>query len=161
MSTQQQMNTLSDKAASKLNDLIQLNIDSAKGFREAADAIDDQKGAALKNLFLDIANRRESYVVELKQSVNFKSDKKPEDDGSVKGTMHRWWLDARAKLNAGDPTVVLIEAERGEDAIKERYEEVLKETSGSPVNDLLLRQYSGVKAGHDRIRDLRDQWKKK
>lgn len=49
-----------------------------------------------------------------------------------------------------------IEAERGENHIKEAYEEVLQETADSPMNELLLAQYAKVKAGHDTIRDLRD-----
>jgi uncharacterized protein (TIGR02284 family) len=38
------------------------------------------------------------------------------------------------------------------------YEEVLKETAGSAVNDVLTRQYAKVKAGHDQVRDLRNAY---
>ena len=78
------------------------------------------------------------------------------DTGSVLGAVRRWWMEVRGKLNGGDDHVVLIEAERAEDTIKARYEEVLAEVAGNPVNDILLRIYSEVKRGHDRIRDLRD-----
>ena len=64
-------------------------------------------------------------------------------------------------MNGGDPYVILIEAERGEDHIKEAYEEVLKETAGSAMNDVLTDQYAAVKAGHDKVRDLRDSFAKK
>ena len=61
----------------------------------------------------------------------------------------------------GDAYVVLIEAERGEDHIKEAYEDVLKATAGSAMNDVLQAQYARVKAGHDKVRDLRDAYKGK
>ena len=35
----------------------------------------------------------------------------------------------------------------------------LKNTAGSAVNDVLTQQYAKVKAGHDRVRDLRDAMK--
>ena len=41
-------------------------------------------------------------------------------------------------------------------AIKARYENVLKETAGSPYNAVLQRQYASVKEAHDTIRDMRD-----
>ncbi|HEY1065265.1 MAG TPA: PA2169 family four-helix-bundle protein, partial [Pirellulales bacterium] len=96
-------------------------------------------------------------TTELQQIVNFNGEE-PTDDGSFKATVHRAWLDVRAALNGGDAGVILSEAERGEDAIKELYEEVLKETSGSAVNDVLTRQYAKVEAGHDKVRDLRDAY---
>jgi uncharacterized protein (TIGR02284 family) len=55
----------------------------------------------------------------------------------------------------------LAEAERGEDHIKRAYEDVLTETAGSPMNGVLQVQYSQVKAGHDKVRDLRDAMKVK
>jgi uncharacterized protein (TIGR02284 family) len=54
--------------------------------------------------------------------------------------------------------VVLVEAEFGEDHIKEAYEEALTRTGDSAINALLQKQYVRVKAGHDRIRDLRDMY---
>jgi len=62
-------------------------------------------------------------------------------------------------LSGGDAYAVLAEAERGEDQIKHAYEDVLQETAGSAMNDVLQSQYAIVKAGHDKIRDLRDAHK--
>jgi uncharacterized protein (TIGR02284 family) len=36
------------------------------------------------------------------------------------------------------------------------YEDVLTETAGSAVHDVLQHQYAKVKAAHDVVRDLRD-----
>lgn len=69
------------------------------------------------------------------------------------------WVDLRSALNGGDNYVVMIEAERSEDRIKEKYESVLEETAGSPVNDVLMRHLRAVKGWHDQVRRLRDDIK--
>ena len=148
---------LRDETVSKLQDLIQINIDSQQGFEQAAETIKDENVATL---FRQIARDRNANSNELQRFVALNSET-PEDDGSTLGAMHRWWLSARGALNGGDDYVVLIEAERGEDAIKHKYEDVLKETTGSPMNDVLTRQYATVKSQHDRIRDMRDARAKK
>ena len=84
-----------------------------------------------------------------------------QDDGSVAAKLHRVWINIRGKLNGGDAHAILAEAERGEDHIKEAYEDVLTETAGSAMNDVLTAQYAKVKEGHDKIRDLRDSYAKK
>ncbi|TWT39087.1 PA2169 family four-helix-bundle protein [Blastopirellula retiformator] len=60
-----------------------------------------------------------------------------------------------------DCYAILAEAEAGEDHIKHAYEDALKETAGSAMNDVLQKQYAQVKQGHDRIRDMRDAFKAK
>ena len=146
---------LNEETIEALQDLIQINIDSAKGFRESAEQVEDMN---LAGLFREMASTREQLSEELKQHVQY-SGERPRNDGTILASLHRTWLDIRAKVNGGDPTSVLIEAEKGEDYIKKAYEDTLKETAGSAVNDVLTQQYATVKAGHDRIRDLRDSYK--
>jgi uncharacterized protein (TIGR02284 family) len=80
----------------------------------------------------------------------------PGDSGTVSGAAHRFLMNIRGKLGGGVP-VMLIEAERGEDYIKSKYEGALKEHAGSAITDVLNQQYAAVKAGHDRVRELRDK----
>ncbi|TWT53776.1 hypothetical protein Pla22_14090 [Rubripirellula amarantea] len=148
---------LNETTINKLQKLIRANIDSYNGFHESAEEIDD---AQLTTLFKEIGDQRSAMASELQKFVEF-NGKEAEDDGSVAAKTHRIWINIRSKINGGDPYVILIEAERGEDHIKAAYEEVLKETAGSAMNDLLTDQYAAVKAGHDKIRDLRDAYKNK
>ncbi len=141
----------------KLQKLIRANIDSYNGFKESAEEIDDAK---LATLFREIGNHRSAMASELQKFVEF-NGRDAEDDGSVAAKTHRIWINIRSKLNGGDPHTLLIEAERGEDHIKHAYEEVLKDTAGSAMNDILTEQYAAVKAGHDKVRDLRDAYAKK
>ncbi|TWT91183.1 PA2169 family four-helix-bundle protein [Neorhodopirellula pilleata] len=146
---------LSDETLTKMQKLIRANIDSYNGFHESAEEIADAK---LKTLFKQIGDERSAMATELQTLVEFNGEE-AEDDGSVAAKTHRIWINIRSKLNGGDPYVILIEAERGEDHIKAAYEDILKETAGSAVNDVLTAQYAKVKAGHDKVRDLRDAYK--
>jgi len=146
---------LSDKAADSVQDLIRLNIDSSEGFTAAAEMIEDRR---VSELFREYAAQRSANAEELKSAVAFNGDK-PAESGTTKGTLHRWWLEVRSSVVGGDAANVLSEAERGEDYIKERYETVVKEVAGTPVSELLMNQYRGVKAAHDHVRDLRDAFK--
>ncbi len=143
---------LKDETIAALQELIEVNIDSAKGLREAAEAIDHK---VMTTLFSRVAAARDLHAGELRRFVQVNNEE-PTDGGSVMGTVHRKWLELRAAINSGDPKVVLIEAERGEDTIKGKYEELLVDTAGSAMNDVLLQQFREVKKHHDLIRNLRD-----
>lgn len=147
--------TLNDETIDKLQKIIRSNIDSYDGFQEAAKKIDDQQ---VSQLFRDLAKERSQFASELQQHVKWNGEE-AEDDGSVAAWVHRVWIDIRSMLNGGDTTAILSEAERGEDQIKKAYENVLKDTAGSAMNDVLQRQYAKIKAGHDRVRDMRDAYK--
>lgn len=135
-----------------LQQLVQINIDSAEGFRHAADALHDKVLAADFRVW---AVDRTRQADELARYVALNEAEAP-DERSWMAALHQTWLEFRAAISAGDTQAVLAEAERGEDLIKERYEETLKETAGSGVNDVLQHQYASVKKVHDRVRDLRD-----
>jgi uncharacterized protein (TIGR02284 family) len=143
---------LKDETIEHIKDLVRINQDSAEGFAEAADIVENDD---LKGLFSLMAGERQQFANELRSYVILNDDD-GEISGSWKGMFHRWWLDLRGKLSGGDAYAVLAEAERGEDKIKAMYEECIKETTGNPLNDVLHRQYADVVKGHDRVRDLRD-----
>lgn len=146
---------LNDQTIEKLQKLIRYNIDSHDGFKECAEEIENPN---LSNLFRDLAQERSAMATELQNYVEWNNED-AKDDGSVKAAVHRAWINVRSKLSGGDAYAVLAEAERGEDCIKEGYEEVLKEIPGNALNDVIQQQYARVKSAHDRIRDLRDSYK--
>lgn len=146
---------LSDETLAAVQDLIQINIDSRDGFRHASSTIDD---VTVSSLFEFLADQRDQQADELASYVLVNGER-PRREGSYLATMHRTWIDIREMLTKNDTTAVLEEAERGEDAIKSAYEDALRNTAGSAMNDVLLEQYTQVKDAHDRVRDLRDQHK--
>src|ERR1700753_2642302 len=110
------------KCLSKMQDLLSINIDSQRGFEEAANTTKDPQ---LKSLFTEYGQKRAFNASELRQYLSGAGEE-PTNSGSVSGTLHRWWIDAKQALTGSDATSVLSEAERGEDSIKHEYEGALK-----------------------------------
>lgn len=144
---------LSDKSISWLQALIEINIDSHDGFKEAADKL-QENGSPFVEMFRNLSHEREMQASELQAMVASNAEK-PEDSGSVAAAAHRTWMDLRSALGGGEHAV-LAEAERGEDHIKAKYEEAIRELAGCTCVPTLQRHYSAVKASHDKVRDLRD-----
>ena len=136
--------------------MAQINIDSAKGFQEAADAVSDK---SLTADFRVWASDRTRQADELAVDAHLNEQSAP-DTESWAAALHQSWLQLRAALSNDDVYAVLTEAERGERLIQEKYEEVLQETRGSVVEGVLERHYADIKAVHDRVRRLREARKK-
>ena len=147
-------NNLNDETIDMLNRLIEANIDSCEGYKEAANDIDNPR---LSQLFLRLANERQNNVTQLQQYVR-SNNESPEDDGTVRGSIHQTWLKFRAAINGGDEEVVLIEASRGEDHIKELYEDLLKENPGSALSSLLHQQFKEINEDYNQIKRLRQAY---
>ena len=144
---------LKPETIAALQELIQINLDSRDGFYEVASHTGD---IAVANLFHELGNQRDNQMAELRGVVEDNGGES-ETTGSLVAKAHRLLVDVRAALGGGT-AVMLSEAEKGEDQIKDKYEQVLSKNPASAVNDILHRHYAAVKSGHDRVRDLRDSY---
>jgi uncharacterized protein (TIGR02284 family) len=151
------MNELQKQDIDELQELIRVNIDSCNLFDDAAKQIDHPQVSAL---FRDIAHQRRANAAELTELVQAAGGA-PEEHGSFGGQTREVWLKFRSALNGGDPYIVLVEAERSEDHVKEEYEEAIRKTGGSPASQALHHQFARIKQQHDAVRDLRDAHKQK
>lgn len=138
----------------KLQLLIRINIDSEKGLGEASHGVEDKLVATM---FVELGRERANNAHELQKYIEWNGER-ASDEGSYVAAFHRAWSAMRSVISGGSAHAILCEAERGEDAIKHAYEDALIATAGSAMNDVLIRQYASVKAGHDRVREMRDQF---
>jgi uncharacterized protein (TIGR02284 family) len=136
---------------SVLNNLIETCKDGENGFREAAQEV---KNPALKTLFLDFANERGQYATELQQRVS-QLGQAPETTGSVAASLHRRWIDLKSSITGKSDQAVIDECERGEDIALETYRDALATDLPHDLKALVERQFGGVKAAHDKVRDLK------
>lgn len=144
--------SLSTSLVNALQDLIQANIDSRDGYRQAAQGLED---LTLQSAFEQISEDRDRQADDLARFVSW-SGETPRRSGSVAAIVYRAWSSIRELLSTDDRYAMLCEAERGEDAIRNAYEDALNRSVGSAANDMLVRHYTAVCNTHDRIRDLRD-----
>jgi uncharacterized protein (TIGR02284 family) len=143
-----------DDTVKILNKLIETSEDGLKGFQEAADKA---TAPALKQLFSERAQSCSQSARELQTLVTALGGD-AEKSGSVAGAAHRGWV--KVKTAVGDNNVaVLEEVERGEDHAKANYGKALKASLPPQVRSVVEKQYQGVVANHDRIRDLRNQYR--
>jgi len=143
------------KCIGKMQDLLSINIDSQRGFEEAASATKDLK---LKSLFSEFSQKRAMNASELRSYIA-STGEKPTESGSMSGTLHRWWIDAKQTLTGNDATSILNEAERGEDSIKHEYEKVLTDLPDPSLREIVERQFRNVRESHDRVKALRDSYR--
>lgn len=139
-----------------LNGLIETTLDSAHGYGEAAK---EAKNPSFKALFERRSMERKQLTADLQSQVRTLGGK-PEDEGTVLAAAHRVFLDLKSKVTGDDQSVV-NEVERGEDHIKAKFEDALKDSALSmPVKQAITTAYASVKAGHDQMRDLKHEMKK-
>jgi uncharacterized protein (TIGR02284 family) len=134
-----------------INGLIETTIDSVEGYREAAREV---QNSTFRTLFERRASERQAAVAGL-QAYVVSQGGKAEDEGTILASAHRVFVDLRASLTKGDEAVVK-EVERGEDHIKHKYEDALKdaELAGS-ARDTVDKAFASVRAGHDEMSRLK------
>jgi uncharacterized protein (TIGR02284 family) len=143
------------KIATTLNELIETSKDGQQGFALAAK---DSKDPRLAQFFREGEQSCRVAAEELQNEVSSLGEK-PEDSGSAKGAMHRGWVSLKTAATSRDDKAILEECERGEDYAKSKYAEALKMDLPSPIRNLVQKQYQGVIANHDKVRDLRNQYR--
>ena len=144
--------TSTDHDIKVLNSLIETTIDSAEGYGEAAKDADNTRYSAA---FQSRAAERRQVVSRLKAQV-VSLGGKPEEDGTLLASVHRKFVGLKSKMSSKDDVGIVDEVERGEDHIKAKYEDALKDTEISPATRALVQEsYTSVKTGHDQMRDLK------
>ena len=135
-----------------LNNLIETTLDSADGYAEAAK---DADNAQLKSLFVSRSTERRAAATKLQQGVRTLGGE-PEDDGTVLASAHRMFVNLRASVTSNDNKAVVDEVERGEDHIKAKFEDAMKDKDVSPATMTLITDvYTSVRSGHDQMRDIK------
>ncbi len=136
-----------------LNNLAIVSRDGEQGFRTAAEQAQDPQ---LKTVFQTAAQRCAAGARELESEIS-ELGGQPSGSTSILGAFYRFWANLRSLIAARSDKAILEEMEQGEDAAKSAYESAIAKPLPSRVQAIIDRQYRGVKANHDRVRDLRNR----
>ena len=148
------MHTTSEHTVKVLNSLIETTLDSASGYREAADAAGS---AQFRDMFSTRAQRRMELARQLQQEVRTFGGT-PEDDQSFLGKAHNKFAELKGAVTGQDDKSVVDEVERGEDVIKAKYEKALRDDDlPTDVRDLLNQAYGSIRSDHDEISRIKHQ----
>ena len=140
---------------STIEDLIQTCKDGETGYVHAAGVVKDP---SLKSWFEQQSRERHNFLQELKEIAGRFGKSEPDTSGSISGTLHRAWFEAKADMGLGDESVI-SSVEQGEDAAKDGYQKALASNLPAEVRAVVQRQSESVLAAHNRVRDLRDRSK--
>jgi uncharacterized protein (TIGR02284 family) len=141
-------------AATALRNLVQVNLDSADGFRFAAEHLGDLSLAALCD---QIALERLAQADELGHFVP--PDQAIPEGCTIRAALNRTWMHIRELLSQNNRLALFTELLRSEDYVKQAYEDALDKTIATSSSDTIVRQYSQVALAHSRIRDLVDLYR--
>jgi len=142
---------------STLNSVIETLKDGQEGFRQASEAVKDSQ---LKSYLSELSLQRSKFAGELQSHIIQMGDSEPETTSSTAGALHRAWINMKSAITSQDDHAILSECERGEDSAVAEYKKAMEAELPSPARDIISRQYTDVKAAHDRVKALRDSSKK-
>ncbi len=142
---------------STLNSVIETLKDGQEGFRQASEAVKDSQ---LKSYLSELSLQRSKFAGELQAHIIQMGDAKPETTSSTAGALHRAWINMKSAITSQDDHAILAECERGEDSAVSEYKKAMEAELPGPARDIISRQYTDIKAAHDRVKALRDSSKK-
>ncbi|MDZ4797512.1 MAG: PA2169 family four-helix-bundle protein [Bryobacteraceae bacterium] len=140
-----------DQFTETLNDLVETCKDGEKGFREAAEGITN---SSTRTMFQKFAQERAEYARELQSEIS-RLGGTPETGGSASGALHRGWINLKSAVTGRNDKAIVDEAERGEDIAVAEYQKALAKDIPSDLKSIVERQYSGVQAAHNEVRNLK------
>jgi uncharacterized protein (TIGR02284 family) len=139
-----------------VNKLIETCRDGQAGYRDAAE---HTKAADLKDFFNRQSLERAQFAGELESVAQRLGEADPDRGPSLANKLHRAWFDLKQKLGGGD-TSILESVEAGEDNAKKQYQEALNGDLPFDVHSIVESQARSIFAAHDRVRALRDQFRR-
>jgi len=144
----------SKEVSNKLNELLEKNYDAEKGYKLAAEKVKRQD---LKSFFSQRAQERYDFGHELKSEIrNFGEN--PDKGSSIKGDVHRSWMNLKASLSNDKDESVLEEAIRGEKSAVEEYENIMKEKEmPASTQNILMKQKNAIVASLNEVKTLEKQ----
>ena len=140
-----------------LNDLVEINNDRITGYERA---IKETKEADsdLKPLYASMIAESHKIKIALATEVQVMGAD-VEKGTTTSGKIYRAWMDVKAVFTGHDRHAVLENCETGEDAAQKAYNMAL-DHDGLPayLREMLREQQQVLKASHDEIKALRDQY---
>lgn len=133
-----------------LHQLIAVCRDGEHGFRTAADMVRNPK---LKSLFAELAAERAAFAEALVPHLQ-RMGSTADGGGSGAAALHRGWMALKGLVPGHQDHAIVTEAERGEQAALNAYEEALAGMLPPTVTSLIEAQREAMKKANERIRSV-------
>lgn len=149
------METIIEKTASTLGDLIIINNDRYEGYQKAKDQTDD---VDLKSLFTMLSMQSKANNAFLRSLVPAGEETPDRDETRLSGKFYRVWMDVKNALSSNNRKNILASCEQGEDVAKKAYEDALADRNllKSEAVATIQKQYDELLEAHNKVKSLRD-----
>ncbi len=147
---------LPETAQAALAELIQINGESAKGFRETAKVI-PQNGVS--SLFHEIAGEREVQANELQRYLDAAVPANEDEDAQTGflSLTRRAWADVGRALSLHDLEAVIHEAMRGEITLQRAYAAAIRSSADEATREMLEEHHRWIQRRQDQLREARNR----
>lgn len=139
-----------DQVIATLNGLIETCRDAEEGLRAAANRLVEEDARGVLKRY---AEQRAGFADELELQVRLLGGG-ADSTGQEADDARRGWMSIRGDDLDGDGEI-LAQAERSDDAVRQRFEEVLRDELPPHVSTIVRRQWAEIQAAHARLRELR------
>ena len=125
----------------RINGLLAKNKDMEKAYRKCAKSTSNP---ILRNLFNGKAEERHVFGNELKNEI-FHLGGEVQQEGTLRGDIHRMWIDVKTLMSSNEDEVLLEECKHGEEAFIKEYKTFLGEVAlPETTRKLLNKQLTSV-----------------
>ena len=125
--------------------------DSQDNFRTA---VEHAESSDLKLMLMDFAIQRARLAGELQNEIIRLGDPEPPDAGTVKGAMHRTVLRLKAARASDRDRAILVECERGEDAVIAKYTSTLQHPLPRYIREMLENHIAQIGASRAHLNQV-------
>ena len=135
----------SEKISNRLNQLLEKTYDAEKGFKTTAEKVDN---SSAKEFLNNKAQQRYNFGHELKSEI-MQYGQLPDKGGSIKGNVHRTWMNLKTAFSSNTLETIMEEVKRGEEASLEEYNDILNDnemTLPPSTENLLIKQRNAIQA---------------
>ena len=146
------MSTNSKKTIEALYELIQVNQEGERGYREASENI---KNEELTTILYRLSQQRALFKGELEETLrkDFRDEAIVSD--SIASKVHRTWMDFKSALNGDDDKAILNECERGEEHAIKKYTETLDGRLPDYIEKNVNQQLEMIRGSLSQIREFK------
>lgn len=154
------MEMQNNDALKALNSLVETCKDGEKGFKTAAESVDNPQ---LKTELTRFAQQRADFRSELESCMK-QIGGSPEETSSLSGVameaagaVHRGWINLKSAITGHDNKAILNECENGDAAALKAYESVMS-SSEIPINlkNVIKKQHDEIEAAKTAISSLKN-----
>lgn len=130
-----------------LQDLVDTCQEGRKGYQDASEHLQHPD---LKTILYRLSQQRALFEAELKDEIRQLGGDE-EETGSLKGAIHRVWMDFKSGFNGNDTNAILNECKKEENDAMRTYEEALKAELPHYIHEKVEEQYKLIKGAYAQL----------